>query len=144
MLQTQVDALVHIGAHGTLEWLPGKAVALSDECWPEILTASMPVIYPFIVNDPGEAAQAKRRISAVTIGHIPPPLAITNTPKNMVRLEALIDEFSNADGLDPARRDRLIDDIRVEAQGTGIEKDLGLTPETCSAEAIAIIGSICV
>ena len=61
------------GAHGTLEWLPGKAVALSDACWPEALTQAMPVIYPFIVNDPGEAAQAKRRIGAVTIGHVPPP-----------------------------------------------------------------------
>lgn len=69
--QRSVDALVHVGAHGTLEWLPGKSVALSDACWPEALTGAMPVIYPFIVNDPGEAAQAKRRISAVTIGHVP-------------------------------------------------------------------------
>ncbi|TVQ52627.1 MAG: cobaltochelatase subunit CobN, partial [Rhodobacteraceae bacterium] len=61
-LRGETDALVHVGAHGTLEWLPGKAVALSDECWPEALTGAMPVIYPFIVNDPGEAAQAKRRI----------------------------------------------------------------------------------
>ncbi|KAG1647803.1 Aerobic cobaltochelatase subunit CobN [Nymphon striatum] len=63
-----IHALIHIGAHGTLEWLPGKSVALSDDCWPEALTADLPVIYPFIVNDPGEAAQAKRRIGAVTLG----------------------------------------------------------------------------
>lgn len=72
-LQDQADALVHIGAHGTLEWLPGKSVALSGACWPEALTGALPVIYPFIVNDPGEAAQAKRRIGAVTLGHIPRP-----------------------------------------------------------------------
>ena len=67
-------ALVHVGAHGTLEWLPGKTVALSENCFPEIVTGGLPVVYPFIVSNPGEAAQAKRRIAAVTIGHLPPPL----------------------------------------------------------------------
>ncbi len=138
-LQTQVDCITHIGAHGTLEWLPGKAVALSDLCWPEALTGALPVIYPFIVNDPGEAAQAKRRIGAVTLGHVPPPLAQTNLPEGMARLESLLDEYSTADGLDPARRDRLINDIRAEAQGTGVEADLGLTPDTSPAEAITRI-----
>jgi len=138
-LRGQTDALIHIGAHGTLEWLPGKAVALSGLCWPEVLTGPLPVIYPFIVNDPGEAAQAKRRIGAVTIGHLPPPLAQTNLPEGMAQLESLLDEYSTADGLDPARRDRLIDDIRAEAQGTGVEADLGLTPETSPAEAITRI-----
>jgi cobaltochelatase CobN len=69
----RIDAMIHMGAHGTLEWLPGKSVALSASCWPEALVGDLPLIYPFIVNDPGEAAQAKRRISAVTIGHLPPP-----------------------------------------------------------------------
>ncbi|UWR93225.1 cobaltochelatase subunit CobN [Phaeobacter inhibens] len=135
-LRSQSDAIVHIGAHGTLEWLPGKSVALSAACWPEVLTGPLPVAYPFIVNDPGEAAQAKRRIGAVTLGHLPPPLAQTNLPDGMARLESLLDEYSTADGLDPARRDRLIDSIRTEAQGTGVEADLGLTPDSCAAEAI--------
>ncbi|UWQ48762.1 cobaltochelatase subunit CobN [Leisingera caerulea] len=138
-LREQTDALIHIGAHGTLEWLPGKAVALSGACWPEVLTGPLPVAYPFIVNDPGEAAQAKRRIGAVTIGHLPPPLAQTTLPEGMARLESLLDEYSTADGLDPARRDRLIGDIRAEAQGTGVEADLGLTPDTSPAEAITRI-----
>jgi cobaltochelatase CobN len=138
-LQQQVDAVLHIGAHGTLEWLPGKAVALSETCWPEALIGPLPVIYPFIVNDPGEAAQAKRRIGGVTIGHLPPPLAQTNLPDGMARLESLLDEYSTADGLDPARRDRLIEDIRAEAQGTGVEADLGLTPDCSAAEAITRI-----
>ncbi|UWR53793.1 cobaltochelatase subunit CobN [Phaeobacter inhibens] len=138
-LRSQSDALVHIGAHGTLEWLPGKSVALSAACWPEVLTGPLPVAYPFIVNDPGEAAQAKRRIGAVTLGHLPPPLAQTNLPDGMARLESLLDEYSTADGLDPARRDRLIDSIRTEAQGTGVEADLGLTPDSCAAEAITRI-----
>ncbi|MCV2882718.1 cobaltochelatase subunit CobN [Actibacterium sp. XHP0104] len=140
-LRAQADALIHIGAHGTLEWLPGKAVALSDDCWPEALTGALPVIYPFIVNDPGEAAQAKRRIGAVTIGHMPPPLAQTTLPQGLGRLEQLLDEYSTADGLDPARRDRLISDIRAEARGTGVETDLGLTADTSPAEAITRIDS---
>jgi cobaltochelatase CobN len=133
------DALIHIGAHGTLEWLPGKSVALSANCWPEALIRDLPVIYPFIVNDPGEAAQAKRRIGAVTLGHIPPPMKESGTPDRMVRLESLLDEFSNADGLDPKRRDRLQEDIRDEAQAIGLESDLGLDQATCTAEAITRI-----
>ncbi|MEO1454854.1 MAG: cobaltochelatase subunit CobN [Pseudomonadota bacterium] len=138
-LRRQADALVHVGAHGTLEWLPGKAVAQGRDCWPDALTGAMPVIYPFIVNDPGEAAQAKRRIGAVTLGHIPPPLRPSAAPERMTRLEALLDEFSNADGLDPKRRDRLQIDIRDEAQAIGVEDDLGLSTVSCPAEAITRI-----
>jgi cobaltochelatase CobN len=133
------QALVHIGAHGTLEWLPGKAVALSDACWPEALTGDLPVIYPFIVNDPGEAAQAKRRIGALTLGHIPPALRPGGTPERLARLEGLLDEFSNADGLDPRRRDRLQADIRAEAAAAGVEADLGLDRAASLADAITRI-----
>ncbi|MET0377160.1 MAG: cobaltochelatase subunit CobN, partial [Rhizorhabdus sp.] len=133
------DALVHVGAHGTLEWLPGKSVALSDACWPEALTGAMPVVYPFIVNDPGEAAQAKRRIGAVTLGHVPPPLGRTRTGAGLGRLEALLDEFSNADGLDPARRDRLQRDIRDEATATGLAATLGLDDAQLQADAVTRI-----
>ena len=132
-------ALVHMGAHGTLEWLPGKAVALSDECWPEVLTGDLPVIYPFIVNDPGEAAQAKRRIGAVTLGHVPPPMKDSETPDALLRLERLLDEYSTADGLDPARRDRLVSTIREEAQAAGVEQDLGLPEDASEAEAMTRI-----
>lgn len=135
-LRQQVDALVQIGAHGTLEWLPGKAVALSDACWPEALTGPLPVIYPFIVNDPGEAAQAKRRIGALTLGHVPPPQVRAGAGAGLARLESLLDEFSNADGLDPARRDRLTADIRAEAAALGLAAELGLAPDMPAAEAI--------
>lgn len=132
-------ALVHMGAHGTLEWLPGKAVALSGDCWPEALTGPLPVIYPFIVNDPGEAGQARRRIAALTMGHLPPPLVPSALPEPMRRLEAMLDEYSNADGLDPARRDRLIAEIRAEARASGVEDDLGLPPDAGMAEAMTRI-----
>ena len=70
-----IDALIHLGTHGTTEWLPGKAVALSPACWPRLVTGGLPVIYPYVVDDPGEAAPAKRRLSALTLGHLPPKLA---------------------------------------------------------------------
>jgi cobaltochelatase CobN len=131
-----IDAIVHMGAHGTLEWLPGKSVALSSSCWPEALIGDLPMIYPFIVNDPGEAAQAKRRIGAVAIGHLPPPLAKTALPDGLRRLEQLLDEYSTADGLDPARRQRLIAAIRDEARAAGLEDDLGLAASSAPADAI--------
>ena len=134
-----LQAMVHMGAHGTLEWLPGKSVALSETCWPQALTAGLPVIYPFIVNDPGEAAQAKRRVGALTLGHLPPPLRAAGLPPALHRLERLLDEYSTADGLDPARRDRLIAAIRIEAQSAGVEDDLGLPPGASAAEAITRI-----
>lgn len=134
-----LQALVHMGAHGTLEWLPGKSVALSAACWPEALLGALPVIYPFIVNDPGEAAQAKRRLGAVTLGHMPPPLAEAGIPENLLRLERLLDEYSTADGVDPARRDRLIRALRDEARAQGVEEDLGLPEDASPAEAITRI-----
>jgi cobaltochelatase CobN len=132
-------ALIHMGAHGTLEWLPGKSVALSDACWPEVLIGAIPVIYPFIVNDPGEAAQAKRRIGALTLGHLPPPMTASALPSALSALERLLDEYSTADGLDPARRNRLIASIREEAQASGVAADLGLPPDATPAEAITRI-----
>ncbi|MDO7836658.1 cobaltochelatase subunit CobN [Sphingobium sp. HBC34] len=135
----RIDALVHMGAHGTLEWLPGKAVALSDKCWPEALIGPTPLLYPFIVNDPGEAAQAKRRICAVTIGHAPPPLAPARQGAGLGRIEALLDEFSNADGLDPARRLRLQTDIQDEAHALGLDTELALDDALSPAEAISRI-----
>ncbi|GLR84396.1 cobaltochelatase subunit CobN [Bradyrhizobium iriomotense] len=134
--QQGIDAVVHMGAHGTLEWLPGKSIALSPSCWPEALIGDLPLIYPFIVNDPGEAAQAKRRTGAVTIGHLPPPLAKSAVPEGWRRLEQLLDEYSTADGLDPARRQRLIAAIRDEARAAGLDADLGLAESAAPAEAI--------
>ncbi len=134
-----LHALIQMGAHGTLEWLPGRAVALGPEDWPEVLAADLPVVYPFIVNDPGEAAQAKRRIGAITLGHMPPPLLDSGVPQNLQRLERLLDEYSTAEGLDPSRRDRLIRAIRDEARCQGVEADLGLPAQATPAEAITRI-----
>ncbi|RUV37388.1 cobaltochelatase subunit CobN, partial [Mesorhizobium sp. M7A.F.Ca.MR.148.00.0.0] len=131
-----VHALVHVGAHGTLEWLPGKTVALSENCFPEIVTGPMPVIYPFIVSNPGEAAQAKRRIAAVTLGHLPPPLAGAGLDENQHKLERLVDEYAQADGLDRRRRDRLAKLIVDTAQKTGLASEAGVATTDAPDEAL--------
>jgi len=134
--QAGIDALIHLGAHGTLEWLPGKAVALSDACGPRALLGPLPVIYPFIVNDPGEAAQAKRRLSAVTIGHNTPPLVETSSSPALREIERLLDEYSSADGLDKKRRDRLARDVLGAVAKSGLEAACGIAPEMTEAEAL--------
>ncbi|TGP23275.1 MULTISPECIES: cobaltochelatase subunit CobN [unclassified Mesorhizobium] len=131
-----VHAIVHVGAHGTLEWLPGKTVALSDNCFPEIVTGSLPVIYPFIVSNPGEAAQAKRRISAVTLGHLPPPLTGAGLDENQQKLERLVDEYAQADGLDRRRRDRLARLIVETAQKSGLAAEAGVAGTDAPDEAL--------
>lgn len=131
-----VHALVHVGAHGTLEWLPGKTVALSQTCFPEIVTGSLPVIYPFIVSNPGEAAQAKRRIAAVTLGHLPPPLTGAGLDEDQHKLERLVDEYAQADGLDRRRRDRLAKLIVDTAQKTGLAAEAGVARTDAPDEAL--------
>src|SRR6202035_2362517 len=132
----EVDALVHMGAHGTLEWLPGKAIALTAECFPEIVTGALPVIYPFIVSNPGEAAQAKRRIAALTIGHLPPPLVDGGLFGDARELERLVDEYAQADGLDRRRRERLATLIVETAQRTGLAREAGVGTAFAPDEAL--------
>ncbi len=122
-------AIIHMGKHGNLEWLPGKAMALSAHCYPEAVLGAMPHIYPFIVNDPGEGAQAKRRTSAVIIDHLTPPLARAETYGPLKDLEALIDEYYEASGVDPRRLKLLAGQILDLAQKTGLARDCGIRPE---------------
>jgi cobaltochelatase CobN len=129
-------AIVHVGAHGTLEWLPGKAVALSSACFPEIVTGGLPVVYPFIVSNPGEAAHAKRRIAAVTLGHMPPPLIGAELGEAERKLEHLVDEYAQADGLDRRRRDRLAKLIVETARDTGLAREAGIADNLDAGEAL--------
>jgi len=131
-----IHALVHLGAHGTLEWLPGKAVALTAACFPEAVIGPLPVVYPFIVSNPGEAAQAKRRIAAVTIGHLPPQLGPSNLAGDARELERLVDEYAQADGLDRRRRERLARLIVETAQRTGLACEAGVAADVGADEAL--------
>jgi cobaltochelatase CobN len=132
----QADALVHMGAHGTLEWLPGKAVALTATCFPEAIIGALPVFYPFIVSNPGEAAQAKRRIAAVTIGHLPPPLVAADLSGDALRLERLVDEYAQADGLDRRRRERLAALIVEATRETGLGREAGVDANADADEVL--------
>ncbi|MEM1374225.1 MAG: cobaltochelatase subunit CobN [Pseudomonadota bacterium] len=122
-----VHAIVHMGKHGNLEWLPGKALALSASCTPEAVLGPVPHIYPFIVNDPGEGTQAKRRAQAVILDHLTPPLTRAETYGPLRDLEALVDEYYEAAGVDPRRVAHLRKDILSLAAATGLDRDIGMS-----------------
>jgi cobaltochelatase CobN len=132
----KADAVVHMGAHGTIEWLPGKAVALTAGCFPEAVLGALPVLYPFIVSNPGEAAQAKRRIAGVTIGHLPPPLINGELSGDARDLERLVDEYAQADGLDQRRRQRLAALIVDTARRNGLAGEAGIDRAAGPDEAL--------
>ncbi|WP_434289423.1 cobaltochelatase subunit CobN [Celeribacter sp. SCSIO 80788] len=121
------QAVIHMGKHGNMEWLPGKAVALSDACLPEAVFGPTPHLYPFIVNDPGEGTQAKRRAQAVIIDHLTPPLTRAETYGPLRDLEALVDEYFEAAGVDPRRISTLRREILSLSSVTGLDRDVGMT-----------------
>ncbi|RMN47588.1 cobaltochelatase CobN subunit [Pseudomonas syringae] len=131
-------AVVHVGKHGNLEWLPGKGVGLSQTCWPDAVLGAMPNIYPFIVNDPGEGAQAKRRTQAVIIDHLMPPLTRAETYGPLRNLELLADEFYEAQLLDPRRARELQRDILELVRETRIDRELALDDATDSDADAAV------
>jgi len=124
--QFGADAVIHMGKHGNLEWLPGKAMALSAACYPEAVFGPMPHLYPFIVNDPGEGTQAKRRTAAVIIDHLTPPLTRAESYGYLKDLEALVDEYYQAQGTDPRRLRLLKTQILNLAGDTGLRHDAGI------------------
>ncbi|HEY9801513.1 MAG TPA: cobaltochelatase subunit CobN, partial [Leptolyngbyaceae cyanobacterium] len=123
------DAIVHVGKHGNLEWLPGKSLALSQNCYPEVALGPMPHLYPFIVNDPGEGSQAKRRAQAVIIDHLTPPMTRAELYGALQKLENLIDEYYEAESLDPSRLGAIRDRIRDLVMQENLYKDLGIQNE---------------
>jgi cobaltochelatase CobN len=124
----QADAIVHVGKHGNLEWLPGKSVALSAECFPEIALTEIPHFYPFIVNDPGEGSQAKRRSHAVIIDHLTPPLTRAELYGDLQQLENLIDEYYQAQSLDPSRLSVISDRLLQLIKTANLPTDLSNLP----------------
>ncbi|KFG70443.1 cobaltochelatase subunit CobN [Microvirga sp. BSC39] len=132
----QIHAIVHLGTHGTTEWLPGKAVALSTQCWPRLATGPVPVIYPFIVDDPGEAAPAKRRIGAVTVGHLTPQTGEAGLHGEAAALRELVEEFSSAQVLHPGRAELVATEILERAQASGVAAACGVDDRTPMDEAL--------
>jgi len=122
----KAHAIVHMGKHGNLEWLPGKSLALSNSCAPEAILGPTPHIYPFIVNDPGEGTQAKRRSQAVIIDHLTPPMARAETYGPLRELEGLIDEYYEAHSIDQRRATILQKEILSLTGSSGLSDDIGL------------------
>ena len=119
-------AVVHLGKHGNLEWLPGKTLGLSADCAPDAALGDLPLVYPFLVNDPGEGTQAKRRAHAVLVDHLIPPMARAETYGDIARLEQLLDEHANVAALDPAKLPAIRQQIWTLMRAAKMDHDLGL------------------
>ena len=120
------DAIIHLGKHGTLEWLPGKAVGPSATCYPDLLLADVPLVYPFIINNPGEGAQAKRRTHAVVVDHMVPPMTAADTYGPLAELARLVDEYYQVEQLDPAKLPLLQNQIWALIKEARLESDLAV------------------
>src|SRR3984885_2340841 len=129
-------AVVHLGKHGNLEWLPGKSTGLSANCLPDAVLGPLPHLYPFIVNDPGEGIQAKRRSAAVIIDHLTPPLSRAELHDDLARLETLVDEYALAADLDPKRAAVIAEDILSLARAQRLDADVNVTRETPTHDAL--------
>ena len=136
--------IIHFGKHGNLEWLPGKALALSDNCFPEAVLGPIPHLYPFIVNDLGEGAQAKRRGQAVIVDHLTPPLTRAEIYGPLAELEQLVDEYFDATGIDPTRCNILSKQILDKSAELGISEECGISlHEDCYSALSKIDGYLC-
>jgi cobaltochelatase CobN len=118
------DAIVHMGKHGTLEWLPGKGIGLSGECYPDLLLGDLPLVYPFIVNDPGEGSQSKRRAHAVVVDHLTPPMTTAETYGPLAELNQLVNEYYAVEKLDPTKLPFLQQQIWKLVERTNLKADL--------------------
>ncbi|MCZ2836223.1 cobaltochelatase subunit CobN [Modestobacter sp. VKM Ac-2985] len=127
-------AVVHVGKHGNLEWMPGKTVGLSASCAPDAALGDLPMVYPFLVNDPGEGSQAKRRAHAVLIDHMVPPMARAETYGDIARLEQLLDEHANIAAMDPPKLPAVRQQIWTLIQAAKLDHDLGLDDRPHDAE----------
>ncbi|MFV2172215.1 cobaltochelatase subunit CobN [Actinomadura sp. LOL_016] len=127
-------AVVHVGKHGNLEWLPGKAAGMSAECGPDAALGDLPLIYPFLVNDPGEGTQAKRRAHATLVDHLIPPMARAESYGDIARLEQLLDEHANVAAMDPAKLPAIRAQIWTLIRAARLDHDLGLDDRPHDAE----------
>ncbi len=139
------DAIVHLGKHGTLEWMPGKAVGLSRDCFPDALLGAMPLVYPFVVNDPGEGVQAKRRGHAVIVDHLIPPMTRADSYGHIAQLEQLMDEYYQVQTLDPSKLPRIQDQIWQLVEEANLDRDLGEAerPHDFDAFVLHMDGYLC-
>ena len=130
----RADAVIHLGKHGTLEWLPGKGLGLSARCAPDAVLGDLPLVYPFIVNDPGEGTQAKRRAHAVIVDHLVPPMARAESYGELAKLEQLLDEYATVAALDPDKLPAVRAQIWSLVRAAQLHHDLAVEAEPGSSE----------
>ncbi len=130
-----VDALVHMGKHGSLEWLPGKGVGVSGDCYPDLLLGDLPMVYPFIVDDPGEGAAAKRRTHAVIVDHLPPPMTTADAYGPLTRIGRLVDEYYLLERTDPSKLPFLQQEIWEVIREARLDADLSMLLNSDGATA---------
>ncbi|WP_434588394.1 cobaltochelatase subunit CobN [Streptomyces sp. A5-4] len=133
------DAIVHMGKHGTMEWLPGKGLGLSSGCGPDAVLGDLPLIYPFIVNDPGEGTQAKRRGHATVVDHLVPPMARADTYGDLAKLEQLLDEYALVSDLDPTKAPAVRAQIWTLVTAAQLHHDLHLDEQPDDADFDAFV-----
>ena len=145
--QFRADAVIHLGKHGSLEWLPGKGLGLSAACAPDAVLGDLPLFYPFIVNDPGEGTQAKRRAHATVVDHLVPPMARAETYDEMARLEQLLDEYAQVQAMDPAKLPAIRAQVWEVVQAAQLHHDLNIgespTDEEFDEFVLHVDGYLC-
>ena len=139
------DAILHLGKHGTLEWLPGKGIGMSPSCYPEVALDDVPLFYPFIINDPGEGSQAKRRAHATVVDHLIPSMTTADSYGDIARIEQLMDEHYQCQTLDPSKLPLLEAQIWEVVQQAELHRDLGIEsqPEDFGEFILEIDGYLC-
>jgi cobaltochelatase CobN len=138
----RADAVIHLGKHGTLEWLPGKGAGLSAACTPDAALGDLPLLYPFAVNDPGEGTQAKRRAHAVIIDHLPPPMTRAETYDDLARVERLLDEYAKVESLDPAKLPAIQGQLWDLLVTSDLARDLGVDAMPDPDDFAGMVGHI--
>ncbi|MFC5045105.1 cobaltochelatase subunit CobN [Aquimarina hainanensis] len=140
----RADAVIHLGKHGNLEWLPGKSVSLDEtSCYPAAIFGPLPHFYPFIINDPGEGTQAKRRNQAVILDHLIPPMTRAETYGSLIKLEHLVDEYYEASSVDPKRSRVLEGEIAALVKETKLHVDLGIATDDVDELLVKLDGYLC-
>ncbi|OBQ36164.1 MAG: magnesium chelatase, partial [Anabaena sp. MDT14b] len=138
------DAVLHFGTHGSLEFMPGKQMGMSGDCYPDQLIGSIPNLYYYAANNPSEATIAKRRSYAETISYLTPPAENAGLYKGLKELSELIASYQTLK--DTGRGVSIVNSIMDKCRIVNLDKDIEL-PETdskdmSSEERDNIVGSV--
>jgi cobaltochelatase CobN len=125
----KADAIMHVGKHGSLEWLPGKSLGLSEECYPDLSIMDLPNIYPYIINDPGEGTQAKRRSYACIIDHLIPVMTNAGHYEELAEVDTKLVEYVQTKSMNPNRLPVIQKEIWEATVRHNLHTDIEVTEE---------------